>query len=169
MTRLIAILCCGAVMVACHGSNTSGFLPTAPTVTTQPPPPPAPPVANPGPGPTLGSALALSPGQLVEASIAPTDPACFVNWDATGRCRQFDITAARDGVLDLWLGWSDPLPASIMTLFVVRPDGSWFSSPDSVLDVYTTVSVSAGSTYHLVVMSYSAPQDFQLMAALLPN
>jgi hypothetical protein len=56
-----------------------------------------------------------------------------------------------------------------MTLFVVRPDGSWLSSPDSILDVYTTVSVSAGSTYHLVVMSYSAPQDFQLMAALLPK
>jgi hypothetical protein len=105
----------------------------------------------------------------VEASVAPIDPACFVNWDATGRCRQFDITAARAGILDLWLGWSDPSPASIMTLFVVQPDGTWTYSPDSTTDVYTNVSVSAGLTYHLVVMSYTAPQDFQLMAALLPK
>ena len=169
MTRLIATLCFGVLMVACHGSDTSGLQPLAPTPTPQPPAP-RPPAANPGPGPTLLSGLApISPGQLVETSVTPTDPACFVNWDATGRCRQFDITAARDGILDLWLGWSDPSPASIMTLFVVQPDGTWIASPDNTLDAYLNVSAAAGSTYHLVVMSYTAPQDFQLMAALLPR
>lgn len=169
MTRLIAIICCGVWALACDSSNARSVIPTGPTATAQPPAPPQPPAPNPGPGPTLGPGLAISPGQLVEAGVAATDPTCFVNWDGTGRCRQFDITAARDGVLDLWLGWSDPSPASTMTLFVVRPDGTWIYSPDRIMEVYANVPVSAGSTYHLVVMSYRAPQDFQMMVALLPR
>ncbi len=82
-----------------------------------------------------------------------------MNWDQTGRCRQFDISAGANGDLALSLAMKPPVLE--MTLFIVFPDGTWMFGEGSLVQ-RTTIPVAAGMTYRLVVMSYSPPQDFDL-------
>jgi hypothetical protein len=76
----------------------------------------------------------------------------------TGRCRQFAFLAPASGDLGLVL---DQGRFAEMTLFIMFPDGTWMFG-EGFPTQRTSVRVAAGTTYHLVVMSYTPPQDFAL-------
>ena len=53
-----------------------------------------------------------------------------------------------------------------LDLFVVEPSGGWHVSYDGDQTESLNVSVTAGSTYYILVMSYPLPQEFELRTAL---
>ena len=177
-----ALMVCSIVVaaIACDASRTT-VLPFAPTSqappTSIPPPSPTPTPPSPpplpdggrftpwhGPGPELGHALPIGHTQDVAGRVESTDHACFaLTWDQTGRCQHFELRAAETGELEVSL--THMLPARFeMTLFIVRPDGSWMFGGGSPVQ-RTRIRVEAGLTYHFVVMSYFPPQDFHLTTA----
>ena len=168
MTRVFAALCFGVLLVGCHSApRPSSYLPTAPTAPVADPQPSPPPSY--GQEPILGTGIAISPGEVVQTSVARSDPFCFPFWDLTGQCRQFDLTATQDGTLEVRLSWSEPVFE--MTAFVVHPSVGWISSDWPIVgrEARLRVSVTAGSTYHLLMMSYKPPENFALMATIRPN
>ena len=158
MIRMFVVLCCGLLTVACD-SSTGALMPTAPTTTAGVPDAGA-------AGPRLGSGIGISLGQRLGTSVQASDPACYPDWDANGQCRQFDLIAPQDGTLAAHLTWTEPQGANIMTLFVVSPNGSWLYDAEVVQHSRLSMPITAGSTYRLIVMSYAAPQEFELTTAL---
>jgi hypothetical protein len=159
---LLAAFGCVVLSGACgSGGPTS---PSGPPIVTPGIPPGSP--AGPGPSPIAGTPIAA--GVLVEASVDGSDPVCFPNWDARGHCRQYDLTAASDGVLMARLQWpgfsvgpADP------DLFLVGPDGVWNYAEDDPVNKDRQVKLPAKAqlTYRIVVLSYgSSPQPFGLVA-----
>ena len=138
MKRVVACLGFALAVAAC--SSTSPALPTAPADTQ-------PSVFVPrgtGPLPIPGTALApdgrwpceSGDGDLcVEgATITTNDPACFVDWDASGLCKQYRPMLAREDLQlrvaievgrAVFAGMSDP------DVFLVAPDGRWEYAPDA--------------------------------------
>ena len=165
MTRVLATLCLGVLLVACDDApRPSAYVPIAPT----PGPAPSPPT-NYGRDPIIGAGISISVGDVVEGTITPDDVPCFPFWDLTGRCWQYDLTPSGDGTLELRLHWTDQ--HRTMTLFIVNDAIGWQSSdrPGTPLvgtEVPLNLPVSAGHTYHVLVMSYSPPQSFQMSTQL---
>jgi hypothetical protein len=127
------MVCSVAATIACDSPRTAvlPFAPTstAPPVSNSPPPSPPPPSSPPppeggrftpwhGPGPDLGDALPIGHTQGVVGRVEPSDPACFVNWDQTGRCQHFELRAAETGDLEVSLIHTPPKTFE-MTLFIV--------------------------------------------------
>ena len=113
----------------------------------------------------LGRGRSLPIGETARSRVELTDPACFQNWDATGRCRFFTVTPSRDGELRLVLSWSTPSATAtdLMDLFLVRPDGSWtYADPTKGEQRRMSQTVSANTSYVAVVMAYGASVDFEL-------
>src|SRR5688572_5508870 len=54
----------------------------------------------------------------------------------------------------------------VCDLFVVDSRGGWHASYDGDPEESLNVAVTAGSTYHILVMSYVLPQDFELRTTL---
>jgi len=162
MTPFAAVMCCGLLAIACDTSN-SGML-TAPTAAGLPTS-----FLTIGDGPTVGTGQSISQGQTVRSAVEFSDshPPCFRNWDASGRCNQFDIVAPQDGTLSVRVLWQTRpgAPPDNVDLFVVEPRG-WYASYGGDREASLIVSVTAGSTYHILVMSYRLPQDFELRVAL---
>jgi hypothetical protein len=161
MPRLIAAVCAICLMTAC-GSGP----PTAPTTITQSRT--SSPTGNSGGGPDAIAAASVAAGTLVEGSIDGDDPVCFRNWDASGRCRQFDVTAPADGRLLATLRWvGSPRGLYDPDVFIVAPDGAWAFSDQGWPEKYATLPARRSLTYRIVVMAYGpSDQPFQLIAVV---
>ena len=107
-------------------------------------------------------------GTPVEGTIELGDPACFYNWDATGLCRQFDLTAPADGKLVATLGWTGPSRGLYdPDIFLVDPSGAWVVSQGGWPEKQASLVAKSGLTYRIVVMSYGpSAQAFVLRVDL---
>jgi hypothetical protein len=161
MTHLAWIPLAALVATACNGDR---VLPLAPT--------PINPTAASGTsgGPALTTGRAIAIGQRVSDSVQLSDPACFYNWDATGRCRQFDVTPAVAGTLTVTLRWEGPTRGFYdPDVFLVTPDNGWLNTMDTTWpEKHLSRTVTAGTLYRIVVMSYGQALDFELIAELQP-
>ena len=152
--------------VACNSA-----LPIAPTTVQPPATLPAGTASTPPNGPAVIVGTRVSAGTPVEGTIDERDPACFYNWDATGLCRQFDVTAAADGRLVATLTWPGPSRGLLYDpdVFLVAPNGLWVYSQDQWPEKHATLPATSGLTYRIVVMSYGqAPLPFVLSVDLRP-
>ena len=89
---------------------------------------------------------------------------CFPNWDSSGHCRQFDLTASSDGTLRATLKWEGPSrDVYDPELFLISPDGAWVYSEDPWPARHLTFHGSTGQTYRIVVIGYQPPQAFEVL------
>lgn len=151
MIRYLAATIAAALLAAACESRT----PTAPSMTAQL-------LALNGPAPISSSAIVA--GSRVHGIVESGDPACFPNWDSSGHCRQFDLTAPSDVTLRVTLKWDgssrgvyDP------ELFLIPPDGAWVYSEDPWPERRLTFHGSAGQIYRIVVIGYQPPQPFEVL------
>jgi len=144
--------------------------PVAPTVPTTPSPvspsPPSP--ARPG-GPDAISGMEVKVGTVVSGTIDGRDPVCYPNWDSSGRCRQFDLTAPADGTLHVTLTWEGPSRGIYdPELFLGTVNGSWMYSEDLWPERHARILMTAGAAYRIVVIAYGPAQPFELRLDLQP-
>ena len=168
MKRVVACLGFALAVAACN--STSPALPTAPADTQ-------PSVFVPrgtGPLPIPGTALApdgrwpceSGDGDLcVEgATITTNDPACFVDWDASGLCKQYDLLAREDLQLRVAMRWAGPSRGMYdPDVFLVAPDGRWEYAPEAWPEKHVSLTVMRGQTIRIVVLSYGSPLQFTLV------
>jgi hypothetical protein len=168
------------IFAGCDGPQRSfGYLTspsTPPSAGTPPapsppnaPPPNAPPVGPtpPGGGPTYTPGVgttAVASGDTVDSIVAVTDPACFYNWDATGRCKVFEITPSVDGVLTAEVRLSSPPAYDNLDLFLVDLSRAYVTAYTGINAELASLPVTAGSSYGIAVMAYAPdlPAPFQL-------
>ena len=168
------------IFTGCDGPQPSfGYL-TAPTATPSagappapsPPnaPPPNPPPVGPTPpggGPTytpgVGTTVVAS-GDTVDSIVVLTDPSCFYNWDASGRCKVFEITAPVDGVLTAAVRLSSPPAYDNLSLFLIDLSRAFVVADSGVNAEEASLPVTSGSSYGIAVMAYppDLPAPFQL-------
>jgi hypothetical protein len=152
-----AALAAVALFAACESRT-----PTAPSANPQPPAiAPAQPAGT-GPVPISGTPIVA--GSLVQGTVEARDPVCFPNWDSSGHCRQFDLTAASDGTLRATLKWEGPSRGvDDPELFVISPDGAWIYSEDLWPERHLSFRGNTGQTYRIVVIGYQPPQEFEVL------
>jgi hypothetical protein len=161
MKRLVGVLCTTFLALGCQTGLRSSF-PTTPTTVSNPAPGPQP---NPSPSPIAGTTI--TPGQSITDKIAIEAPHCFEQWDATARCRQFDLATPSVGILTARLIWTRLPDEWDPELFLVRPDGRRVWAPDGPAPKSATISVEAGTIYRIVILSYrSSAQHFKLSTEL---
>jgi hypothetical protein len=155
--RYVAAALAAVVLSAACESRT----PTGPSANPQPSAvPPAQPTGS-GPAPISGTPVVA--GSRVEAIVEASDPVCFPNWDSSGHCRQFDLTASSDGTLRATLRWEGPSRGVYdPELFVVSPDGAWVYSEDPGPERRLSFRGSIGQTYRIMVIGYQPPQAFEV-------
>ena len=158
MIRYVAAAFAAVVLSAACESRT----PTAPSANPQPSAvPPAQPAGS-GPAPISGTPIVG--GSRVQGTVEAGDPVCFPNWDSSGRCRQFDLTAPSEGPLRATLKWEGPSRGVYdPELFVISPDGAWVYSEDPWPERHLSFRGSAGQTYRIVVIGYQPPQAFEVL------
>jgi hypothetical protein len=101
----------------------------------------------------------IAAGTLVEGAVGGTDPDCFPDWDATGRCRAYAFVPAADGMVVATLTWAGPSRGLYdPDVFLVAPDGEWEYATDAWPEKHVTMHARAGLTYHVVVLSYGASE-----------
>ena len=123
---------------------------------------PAPPGGGPGYHPGVGT-TAVASGETVDSRVANTDPACFYNWDASGRCKVFEIIAPTDGTLTVAVRLTRPPPDDNLSLFLIDLHRTFVVSDSGKDAEEASLPVTAGSSYGIAVMAYYAlPADFQL-------
>ena len=148
-----------AVFVLAIGCNSR--MPTAPSAN---PPVSAVPVQPTGSAPAPIAGTPLVAGALTQGTIEPADPVCFPNWDSSGHCREFTITASSDATLRVTLKWKGPSHGVYdPELFLFWPDGDWLYSDDPFPEKQLTFLGSAGETYSIVVIGYRLPQAFEVL------
>ena len=171
MKDLAAGLCSillALLAVACDSPDQTGSIaqtgsPVAPG-SSQPPP-----VNARGNGPTPIPGTTIAPGAIVEGeTIDGRDPACFYNWDASGHCKQYNITAPEDGMLLATLTWTGPSRGLYdPDVFLVAADGAWVYTTDEWPEKHVSLPVKSGQIYRIVVLCYGEPsQTFTLIADL---
>lgn len=162
MKRLMPALGAMLLTLACESN-----LPTAPTAPAAVPPPWVA-VAPTGSGPTPIPGTDAVVGRAFEGIVGDGDPFCFPNWDASARCRQFNLTPTADGTLVATLKWPGPYGQLIdPDVFLVAPDGVWRYAPYGEPEKSVTLPVKGGLSYRIVVMSYiPTPQAFSLVTQL---
>jgi hypothetical protein len=117
-----------------------------------------------GSGPTPISGTPIVGGSRVQGTVEAGDPVCFPNWDSSGHCRQFDLTASSDGTLRATLTWEGPSRGvNDPELFLISPDGAWVYSEDPWPERHLTFHGSTGATYRIVVIGYQPPQAFEVL------
>ena len=145
-------------LAACDSERES--LPTGPTV---PPPsivPPAPVPTRREPGPVRMNPTPLSPTATVDVTVRHDDPHCFVNWDSTGACRQFEVTMPTDGTLVAAVTF--PMPDRGFwnpEVFIAAPNGDWNQPRRGQTTNSVSMRAEAGLTYLVVVISYGPFPD----------
>jgi hypothetical protein len=165
--RLTPVLSLVFLVAACQSGPT--FVPTAPAAVpqgtgTSPGVRPG----TPGPEPIPGTRIAA--GSPVAGTIDERDPTCFRNWDQTGHCRQYDLTAPSDGMMRATLKWPGrALGAYNPDVFLVAPDGTWVYAEDTPDEKHAMLPVKRGLIYRIVVLSYGASaQAFELIVDVEP-
>ena len=163
MLRHISAIVVIALLTSCDSGT-----PVAPSPALQQSPPPAglPPAVF-GPDPIQG--VSINAGDTIRDTVGTSDPACFYQWDARGRCRQFDLTPPVDGEMTATLRWDAPHGVlDDPELFVVSPDGGWAYGDTPWPERRAAFRVIAGRTYRVVVIAYVMPQPFELHVAVRP-
>jgi hypothetical protein len=163
-----------SLTIACSDGSQGAFrLPTtasAPTAAPDRPYPPAPPIfpgGTVGPVYTPGTGQVVQSGDLVSFTIDAGDAACFENWDMTGRCRLFELTAVVDGWLAVDVTRLASSARDVLDLFVVPTTGDTVFAFDGSDREEALLPVVAGRGYGIFVMGYPAfPQDFTLTVAV---
>ena len=146
MKRLIAI----AAIVLTSGCDSN---PVRPTATPAEPPTPVVNTTESGPVPIVGTPI--QHGQTVDVTVGSTAPTCFLNWDSTARCRQFDFTSPRDGTLVATLFLRAPSRASDNPdVIIVGPDGDWRAPDFGWPENRAQMLAKEGMSYRIVVLSY---------------
>lgn len=158
MIRYVAAAITAALLAGACESRT----PTAPSVNPQPSAvPPAQPTGS-GPAPISSSPIVA--GSPIHGIVESGDPVCFSNWDSSGHCRQFDLTAPSDVTLRATLTWEGPSRGVYdPELFLISPDGSWAYSEDPWPERHLTFHGSTGETYRILVIGYQPPQAFEVL------
>jgi hypothetical protein len=140
-----------------------------------PPSPSGPPEGRPipipgGGGPTYvpGSGTTIISDATVRSAVSSTDPACYPDWDSSGRCRVFEITAAIDGRLTASVRLIAPSVHDVMDLFLVDLDRAYVVSYSGLAAEEASLPVTAGSSYGIAVMAYTAPTEFELHVDVRP-
>jgi hypothetical protein len=158
--RYLAAAITAALLAAACDSRT----PTAPSVNPQPS---AVPPAQPGSGPAPVSGSRIVAGSPVRGIVESGDPICFPTWDSSGHCRQFDLTATSDVILRATLKWEGPSRGVYdPELFLILPDGTWVYSDTPGPERHLTFHGSTGQSYHIVVIGYQPPQEFEVLVEL---
>ena len=121
-------------------------------------------------GPRLLPAVGIAVGQSVSGAIESADAACFPNWDATGRCRQYEVRVAVDGTLVATLTGSGPSRGMYNTeLFLAAADGAWESAETTWPQRRVSMPARRGDAYRVVVLSYGPfPDAFEVRADAQP-
>jgi hypothetical protein len=146
MKRLIAI----AAIVLTGGCDSN---PVRPTATPAQPPAPVVNTSESGPVPIAGTPI--QHGETVDVTVDLADPSCFMDWDSTARCRQFDFTAPRDGTLVAILFLGTPSrSASNPDVIIVAPDGDWRAPDFGWPQNRAQMLAKEGMSYRVVVLSY---------------
>jgi hypothetical protein len=137
-----------------------------PSVLTGPTPVPPPPIVPPAPmppretGPVRMNPMPLSPDANVDVTVRHDDPHCFVNWDSTGVCRQFEVTMSTDGTLVATV--MHPVPDRGLwnpEVFIAAPNGDWNPPEYAATANRVSMQAKAGLTYLVVVISYGPFPD----------
>jgi hypothetical protein len=158
MIRHLTAALTAVVLAAACESRT----PTAPSANPQPSAVPPPQPTGFGPAPISGSPIVV--GSLVQGTVESGDPVCFPDWDSSGHCRQFDLTASSDGTLRATLKWDGPSRGVFdPELFLISPDGAWDYSEDPWPERHLIFHGSTGQTYRIVVIGYQPPQAFEVL------
>ena len=147
MKRIATLLCVTLLTTACQ-EHLPAVIPTIPS----PVPTPAPNTKQGGPRSIPG--IGISVGQSVNARIDVDAPQGFENWDATARCRQFDLTVPSSGNLTVQLTWAPVSGVWDPDLLFVRPNGDWEWLGDAPTPRSRTISVDGIGIYRIVVLSY---------------
>jgi hypothetical protein len=142
------------------GSNA----PTAPSLPYPPMQAPSPAPPRGGPFPSTGTPIAA--GATVAGIVQVDDPACFPNWDAQARCRQYDLTAASDGLLRASLHWEASRGVYDPELILVSSDGEWVAYDGSWPERRAAIAIRGGLTYRVIVLGYNEAQPFELSVAV---
>jgi hypothetical protein len=176
MTADIGRLAVGLSLILAAGACDSTYPPT------HTPLPAAPTVAQPQPGRPTGSGPTSIPGTSIafdgnwlcedgdgdlcveEGNIAGNEPACFVSWDASGVCKEYDLVAPADGVLFATMKWAGPSRGLYdPDVFLVAPDGTWAYAPEGWPEKQVNLQIRSGQTFRIVVLSYASALQFRLM------
>src|SRR5262245_44481880 len=136
--------------------NTTASPPASGSV---PPPTYVPPTIS-SPGPTLIPGRPIQAGTTVEVIVESSNATCFQNWDASGRCSQYDFTAPADGTLRAVLqvpglsrGVYNP------ELFLVTAGGAWEYVGSHWPELEGSLAVKGGMLYRIVIISYGPFPD----------
>ena len=181
---LAAVL--AVTLAGCDGAERSFAYLTAPSappsaVAPPAPPPPSagPPTAPPvGPTPSGGGptytpgvgTIVVASGQVVDSVVVLTDPSCFANWDASARCKVFEITPDVDGTLMAAVRLSSPPAFDNLTLFLIDLSRGYVTADSGTNAESASLPVRAGSTYGIAVMAYfPLPAEFQLSVVVTPR
>jgi hypothetical protein len=106
---------------------------------------------------------------VVSGTIGARDPVCYPNWDSSGRCQQFDLTAPADGTLHVTLTWEGPSRGVYdPELFVRTASGAWVYSEDMWPERHARFPMTAGASCRIVVIGYGSAQPFELRLDLQP-
>jgi hypothetical protein len=165
------------ILAGCESPERSFGLLTAPSPVASTPTPPAPnppggpsedtPIPGSGPDYRVGT-ITVASGQTVDSRIEPTDPACWPNWDASGRCKAFEITAPFDGTLMVAVRMTTPAALDTLDLFLIDPGRAYVISSDGINAEEASLPVTAGSIYGVAVMTYATtPVPFQLQVEVV--
>ena len=173
------------IFAGCDGPQRSFAYLTAPSgppsaaATPAPPPPNAPPPNSPPFGPNLYGGPTYTPGvgttvvasgETVDSIVVLTDPSCFPNWDASGRCKVFEITAAVDGTLTAAVRIVSPPTYDNLSLFLIDLGRGYVTADSGKNAESASLPVTAGSSYGIAVMAYSdLPAAFQLSVEVAPR
>ena len=172
--RRVVLAAVLAVLVAgCDGRERSfRYLsaPFAPTSVGAPPAPNPPSPAPRGPTPPGGPSYtpgvgttAVASGETVDSIVVEADPACFPDWDASARCKVFEITPEIDGTLTAAVRLSWPPAYENLDLFLIDLGRAYVTADAGRNAKSASIPVTAGSTYGIAVMVYEAlPAAFQL-------
>lgn len=157
----LAVLSVVLPLSGCQLDTHPGLIAPSPTAPTTP-------RAVSGPVPIPGTPLAI--GQTTDDRVAADAPTCFYEWDASGRCRQFDVVPDRRGTLTATLSWTAVAGSWAPDVFIVTAAGTWVAAPDTASGSPKIVfaEVEGGSPYRIVVLSYlSSGQEFRLKTELV--
>ena len=168
MTRRLCVVVAAAAfaMTACDSRVPLSF-PSGPTPAQTGAVGPPQPVLN---GPRLLPAVAIALGQTVTEAIESSDARCFPAWDATGRCRQYEVTVAADSTLIATLVGSSPSRGEYNTeLFLVTAEGDWRDATHTWPERQVSMPAKSGQSFRLLVLSYGPfPDAFEIRADARP-
>jgi hypothetical protein len=156
--RPLMVAAMGLLATACSWHDPLG--PLAPITTSSGNRPTA------GGGPSVADATAVAIGDRVEGTVKPDDPHCWPDWDSSGVCRVYSVVAKEAGTLTATLSWSGGEEMDVF--FFLGEFLGERGGPVWERNSKPQVTVLAGQTIAIAVMSYKAPQAFVLETGVQP-